>query len=212
MAIRSFLLNSVGEWLDVTLAPRILSECVTRASMGSSMPAAAYQRDLMTLKGFLSGIGMTTIMDAPWSIIFIFVVYMINPVLGFLTVVGLIILVGFGLVNEYATKKPIETATQISRQSQVLADIASRNSEAVESMGMMPNIVKNWMNLNNEAIENSSISSKRANVIQSISRSLRMLVQICCHRSWWLSCATKRTHSWWYDRRIYFGGTCAGTV
>ncbi|MCI5048847.1 MAG: type I secretion system permease/ATPase [Rickettsiales bacterium] len=175
--IRQFVFSGICEWLDAKLAPRLLSMAVVKSSMSVHTNAGQYQRDLNSIKGFIMN-GLGILLDAPWSLLFIIVIYMINPILGFLAVIGSIMLVLFALINEYATKKPLEKAQENSIQSMQIADIASRNAEAVEAMGMMPNVLNNWVEHNNKGLEQSYKGASRANIIQSVSRSLRMIIQI----------------------------------
>ncbi len=174
---RTYVLNGVVEWLDLKLAPKLLKIAVTKSSLGAQSAAGQHQRDLGTIKQFIQN-GLSVLMDAPWSILFIFVIYMINPVLGFLAVIGAVILLGFALINELATKKPFERAQENNIQSTQIAEIAGRNAEAVESMGFMGNVVNNWTHHNDKGLKEQGVGTRRSAIIQSISRSLRMVVQI----------------------------------
>jgi len=177
-AVRSFILNSITEWLDRELAPLLLSDAISKSSLGARVNAAQHQRDLASIKNFISSGGFSTLLDAPWSIIFIFVTYMLSPMLGFICVVGVIILVGFGIINEVATKKIYDKASRESILTQQLADTASRNSEAIQSMGMMENILAQWKKIHLSAMEHQIKGAHRANIVQAMSRFLRLLIQI----------------------------------
>ncbi len=177
MLIRSFILQGIVEWLDNKLAPLLLQIAIVKSSLGALPSAGQYQRDLMMIKNFINS-GVAILLDAPWSIIFIFVIYMINPILGFLAVCGAVILIAFGVINEMATKKPIEQSQENAIQSTHLADVASRNAEAIEAMGMMQNILRNWTKHNDVGLDLQNIASKRSHIIQSISKSIRMIIQI----------------------------------
>ena len=63
LAVRSFVLSSVTVWLDRTLAPVLLSESITRSSLGGqATQAGQFQRDLLTIKGFISGGPLATLL------------------------------------------------------------------------------------------------------------------------------------------------------
>lgn len=175
--VRTHVLSGIAEWLDRELAPVLLSEAVTRASLGVPTPAGQHQRDLQTLKAFITG-GISTLLDAPWSILYILAVYLINPILGVICVIGLVLLLISGIVNEYATKKPFEESAQFAVKSQQQADIASRNAEAVEAMGMMPNVLRSWERYHQQSMGMQRIAGNRATIIQTISRVMRYMVQI----------------------------------
>lgn len=175
--IRSFVLFGISEWLDIKLAPRLLEVSVVQASLGSLPSSGQFQRDLGAIKGFVNN-GLGVLLDIPWSVLFLVVIYMINPVLGFIGVIGVVVLLFFALVNEFATKKPLEQAQHNNIQSMQIADIAGRNAEAVEAMGMMKNVLANWVRHNNIGLDLQAKASNRSNIIQTISRVIRMVLQI----------------------------------
>lgn len=177
-SIRTHVLNRIGEWLENALSPLLLSNAISKASIGQPASASQHHRDLAYIKNFITGIGVATLMDAPWSIIYILVIYMISPVLGFITVVGCVLLFLLAVVTEYATKKPLNQSMRVNIHSLGIAEAASRNAEIVESMGMMNNIVANWKQNNAKNVEFQNIANNRSNIIQSFSRFIRMVLQI----------------------------------
>jgi PrtD family type I secretion system ABC transporter len=176
-ALRTSLLNQVGHWLDYALAPKLLEDAITKSSLGQYVSAAQHQRDLGQIKSFISG-GLGTLMDVPWSMVFLLVIYLISPALGFLTVVGMVVLIAFGVINEYATKKITEQSSEGMLKSNILADTASRNAEAVETMGMMGNIIAHWQRFQKPAGEYAERGAARANMVQSIAKIVRLFLQI----------------------------------
>lgn len=176
--LRSALLHNVTDWLDLEVAPVLLQDAVSKSSLGVYVSAGQHQRELGAIKSFISGGGISTLLDAPWTIIFMIVIFMVSPVFGFITIIGLVLLVGFGLLNEFATKKVYQQATEGQVQSNMLADSASRNAEAVEAMGMMPNVLLRWRKAQANASEHLDLAQGRANIIQSVSKVIRMILQI----------------------------------
>lgn len=177
-ALRTSLLNGVTQWLDNKLAPHLIEQSIIRSSMGVASQAGSYLRDLATIKTFISGGMLTTMLDIPWSMIFIFVIYMVSPVLGFITVGGIVVMLVFALINEYCTRVPVKQSIAHFARSQNFADMACRNAEAIESMGMMGNVVNLWKKTYEAGSEAQMKGAGRANIIQSVTRIVRMLVQI----------------------------------
>jgi PrtD family type I secretion system ABC transporter len=176
-AVRNFVLYSVSEWLDKEVSPELLADAVVKSSLGAYVNASQHQRDLATIRGFITG-SASILMDAPWSLIFIIAIYLINPILGFVTIIGLVILLLCGYLNELITRKQFEEASKEQINSHFLADVAGRNAEAIEAMGMMENVKSAWKEHQDAASLHTLNGNRRANVIQSISRVLRLIVQI----------------------------------
>lgn len=176
--VRSSILAQVGEWIDTQVSSRLLSIGVQQNSVGSPTLASQHLRDLQNIKSFITGNGITSLFDAPWSIIYIIVIYMINPILGLISVFGGIALLGVALLNEVLTKKPQAMANRVQMRTMEIADTCSRNAEAIEAMGMMSNVRIHWGKENARAQELLAKASGRANVLHNASRVLRMLLQV----------------------------------
>ncbi len=176
-AIRGHVLDSVVEWLDATLAPDLLGISVNKSALSIPTNAGQLQRDLQHIKQFITS-GMPVLLDSPWSLMFMGIIIMISPLIGLLAVCGGLILVGIAYVNEKATKKAIEEAQKVSTATQMTADICTRNAEAIESMGMLPNILHGWHDQLKEAMQLQNIASKRGQVLQSASKAFRMILQV----------------------------------
>ena len=177
-AIRATVLNRIGEWLENTLSPKLLADSIAKSAVGQPVSASQHHRDLAYVKNFITGMGISTLFDAPWSVIYILVIYMINPILGFVTVIGCVLLFLFAVITEYSTKKPLNNSSRVNIQSLGIAESASRNAEIIESMGMTGNLINNWEKTNAKNIEFQNIATSRNNIIQSLSRFIRMILQI----------------------------------
>jgi ATP-binding cassette subfamily C protein len=176
---RSFTLIKVGEWLDCQISPMLFSHSVASAAIKRTMSTSQLLRDFQTLKTFLTSAGINTMFDAPWSIIYIGAIFMINKYIGFLTIgVGILVVV-IALINAIATNRTLGESSEYAMQGMHQSEIATRNAEAVEAMGMMKNVARNWHVLNQEALKKQSIASYRNGIISNISRFIRNLMQMC---------------------------------
>ncbi|WP_342269886.1 type I secretion system permease/ATPase [Rickettsia endosymbiont of Orchestes rusci] len=175
---RSFTLIKVGEWLDRTVAPVVFSISISAAATRSNMGSSQLLRDFQTVKTFLTSTGINTLFDAPWSIIYIIVIFLIHPYLGAITVLGAVIIVSTAFFNAAATNKTLGEATEFSIKGMTQADIANRNAEVVEAMGMMKNVTGNWHKFNLAALDKQSVASYRNGVISNFSRFIRNVMQM----------------------------------
>ncbi len=175
---RSFTLIKIGEWLDKTVAPTIFGYTISASATRVNSAASQLLRDFQTIKTFLTSTGINTLFDAPWSIIYIIVIFSIHPYIGILTVVGALIIVSTAFFNAAATNKTLGEATEYSIMGMTQADIANRNSEVVEAMGMIKNVTKDWHRFNLASLEKQSIASYRNGVISNFSRFIRNIMQM----------------------------------
>lgn len=177
-ASRSFLLIRLGDWLEKKLSSDLLQHSIAVASFSKVINGSQNLRDLSTLKGFLTGPALSSLFDAPWAIIFIIVLFMIHPAHGIVSLVGGVILFILAYINEKTTKKILESANEDSIKSMNQVEIATRNAEVIEAMGMGRNVTKNWQVINKDVLYLQSLASSRSAIISGISKFFRMFIQM----------------------------------
>ncbi len=175
---RSFTLIRIGEWLDNNLSPILFSHAVAAAASKQGTSASQLLRDFQTVKTFLTSTGINTLLDAPWSIGYIIAIFAIHPYIGWLTIVGGVIIVSAAFLNAAATNRTLGEATEHSIKSMNQAEVATRNAEVVEAMGMMGNVAANWHQFNKAALAKQSVASYRNGVISNFSRFIRNIMQM----------------------------------
>lgn len=175
---RSFTLIKIGEWLDNNMSPVLFKHAVAASAKKQGSSASQLLRDFQTVKTFVTSTGINTIFDAPWTIAYIAAIFAIHPYIGFLTVIGAIIVIATAMLNAIATNKKLGEATEHSIKSMTQSDVATRNAEVVEAMGMMKNVSTNWSKFNQQALAAQSVASYRNGMISNGSRFVRNLMQM----------------------------------
>lgn len=173
---RSFTLIKVGEWLDNELSPKIFGHSISASATKTDQQASQLLRDFQTLKTFLTSTGINTVFDAPWSIVYVIVLFLIHPYIGFITIIGALLVVGFAFFNAVATNRTLGEATEYNIKGMGQADVANRNAEAVEAMGMIRNVTRNWAKFNTESLKKQSMASYRNGILSNSSRFFRNLI------------------------------------
>lgn len=177
--VRSFVLSRVGEWLDITVAPRLLEASVTRAAAQNLTSGGGQNlRDLANVKNFITGAGINTLFDAPWAAIFLVIIYIIHPVIGLASLFGGIALFVLATMTEISTRKPLNDASKHAIKASNTAESATRNAEVIEAMGMMRHVIAHWQTNNHESVAESSVAANRSNLIMAASKIIRMFLQI----------------------------------
>ena len=176
-AVRASVVARIVEWLERTVAPQLLQVSIVHAAETGVPMAGQHQRDLMTIKNFIAS-SAPILMDVPWSLMFVIVVYMINPLLGFLCVLGLVVLIGSALMNEYATRRVLMRATEKNVEAALNAEMLARQAEAIQAMGMAGAVVGQWERDNVRGLSLQDMAQQRSAIINGFSRSARMMLQI----------------------------------
>ncbi|MCU1717098.1 type I secretion system permease/ATPase [Pseudomonas sp. 5P_3.1_Bac2] len=176
-AIRSFVLVRVSESFDRKLHSRVYDAAYARNLAGGAQEASQALYDLTTIRQFLTGQTLFAFFDAPWFPLYLLVIFLFDPWLGLLSLVGALSLSGLAWYNQYATHEPLSKASAASMRSAHLASSNLRNAEVIEAMGMLSNMRKRWQQLHSEFIEQQSIASERAARINALSKYLRIALQ-----------------------------------
>lgn len=175
--IRSRVLVRVGMGLDTSLTPQVL-EAVVRESAGAGKRNTQSLRDASELRTFLTGNGVFTIFDAPFAPLYVMVIYLLHPVLGMVALVGAVLLFGLALVNDVATRKPIRQAAFFTSQSHQRVDEFVRNADAIESMGMLPEVIERWRGHNGDALHAISRAADTSATTGALAKFIRTMLQI----------------------------------
>lgn len=176
-ALRSFALIRAGEWMEVHLSRTLLTMSLTHAA-ATGVRGTQNLRDLATIKNFLTGHGLLTFFDAPWSVIALAVIFVIHTQLGVITLFGCGLLLLFAWLNEIAMHKPLDEANEASVKNFQQVDIAMRNAEVIEAMGMTGIIAERWQEMNHKVTALQSLASYRSAIVQGVTRFVRLGLQI----------------------------------
>lgn len=172
--VRGQILHNAGLVLETKLGERVFN-AVFEANlrrMGGSNQAL---NDMRTLREFLPSPAVTALMDAPMALLFLVLIFLISPVLGWFSVVIAIIQVYIAYLTERTTQQPLTAANREAIAAQNYASSTLRNAQVIESMGMLGDIHKRWMNkqrrflqLQAEASDHAGGKSAAAKVMQNI--------------------------------------------
>ena len=176
--IRSRLLVRCGVAIDQALSQEVLDRVLKRATLVGVQPNQATLRDVNLLRNFFAGNAIFVLFDMPWTPIFLAVIFVLHPLLGFVATAGAILLICFALINEWGTRKPLQAANLVSGFSGNFVETARRNSHAVSSMGMLEGVTQRWQELNDTVMKLQTQASRHSGLIQSLSSWLRQSMQV----------------------------------
>ena len=142
---RSEIMRTAGRQLDKKLRESVFNtifEANLRRIQGGTSQAIS---DLRTVRDFLATPALMSIMDAPVSLVFLIIVYMINPLLGGIALAAAILQVFLTYLTEKNTQAPLTGANREAIAAQNYASNTLRNAQVIEAMGMLRGIEKLWM-------------------------------------------------------------------
>lgn len=175
--VRSRMLVRVGNKLDTTINARLYSAMFRRSVVSQGQQSAQPLNDLTSLRQFLTGNGLFAFFDAPWVPVYLAVLFLFHPWLGFFATFAGIVLLILAIANEKATKTLLAEANSEHIKAQDLANSNLRNAEVLHAMGMLPGIMGRWADKHHQFLSKQSQASDRAGALTNTSKVLRLLAQ-----------------------------------
>jgi ATP-binding cassette, subfamily C, type I secretion system permease/ATPase len=176
--IRRRILLRIGASLDEAISVRIY-DLIIRRRLTSADHDDGLQplRDTESIRSFLSGQGPVAFYDLPWIPVYIGIIYLMHPALGFAALAGAIVLFSLALMTEALTRQPMADAANFSMQRNSLALAGQRNAEVLTAMGMTGRMGAKWRTANQNFMSTNRRASDVAIDLGSSSRALRLMLQ-----------------------------------
>ena len=142
--MRTRVLVSAGVRLDERLGTQVFNASFeAHLSQAGTSPARSFG-DLIQVRQFLTGNGIFAFLDAPWCPIYMVVLYLMHPWLGLLGLIFGLIQAALAWFGHRHTLAPSEAALAANSEANVFLQSKLRNSEVIESMGMLENLRRRW--------------------------------------------------------------------
>jgi ATP-binding cassette subfamily C exporter for protease/lipase len=175
--IRSFVLVRVGAKFDMQLNKRVYTAAFEQNLKHGGGNAGQSLSDLTNVRQFLTGNALFAFMDAPWFPVYLAVIFFFDAWLGVFALCGTIILVALAYINEKVTREPLAEANMMAIQSTSLATNNLRNAEVIESMGMLPNLIRRWFMLHGRFLKLQADASQKAGTVGAVTKFVQVSLQ-----------------------------------
>ncbi len=175
--VRSFILIRVGAQLDMKLNKRVYTAAFEECLKKGDSNAGQALKDLTNMRQFLTGNALFAFFDAPWFPIYLTVIFLFHPALGFFALFGTTVIIVLAYINEKISHQPLSEANSMAVASTNVASNNLRNAEVIEAMGMLPNIQSRWYKLHSRFLSLQAEASEKAGVVTALSKSFNMALQ-----------------------------------
>ena len=141
---RSLVLQKIGEWLEKKMSPELVLKALALTCINPNTSGSQLLRDLSTIRGFVSGPILIAIFDTPWAILFFILMMIINFKIAIIALIGIVILALLAFLSELTLGKKMKMVNELQTRNYMEIEMAFRNAEIVEAMGMGPAMVRMW--------------------------------------------------------------------
>ncbi|WP_276946490.1 type I secretion system permease/ATPase [Haematobacter massiliensis] len=178
--LRSRLLARAAIRLDLEVGPAAFRAWLrSGGQQAARMPAASPLplTDLGAVRGFLSSPAMGSIFDVPWIPLYLGLLFLIHPWLGWLTLAGAAVVALVAVLARRFTRAPQEISGRIDGEARAFSEQGRRNAELIEAMGMERGVTHRWQQDHAHALAVGQGASNVSEVTSAFSKSFRMLLQ-----------------------------------
>ena len=157
--VRGQILHNAGLALEDKLNVRTFNAVFEGNLRGFAGGVNQALGDLRTLREFLPSPAVIAVMDVPMALFYLFLVFLINPMLGWFSVAGALIQAYLTYLTERSTRAPLMEANRSAIAANNYANSALRNAQVIEAMGMLGGIHKRWMEKQKRLLYMQAIAS-----------------------------------------------------
>ena len=176
---RARVLARAGARFQARLDGRVLSAILTRAgrSAASRSAPATGLSDLEAMQRFASGPGPFAFFDAPWTPVFLLVLFAFHWLLGVLAVVSGVLLLSLALLSQTRTVRLRREAGEASARAAHFVEQVRAGGETVRGLGMRTAAIARTGLLRHTALARTLAASDRGGAFAATSRALRLFLQ-----------------------------------
>ncbi len=176
--VRSRLLVAANVRLESSLREPV-SKAASMGTLITGNPSGAGQamNDLLALRQFVTGNGIFAVMDAPWTLVYIGVMFMFHPMFGIAATISAAVMILLAVITQKSTAEKLLNANQLTAKANMSFQSNLRNTEVIHGMGMAANIRRRDSALYDEASDEQAVASTTAGRLSAISKSFRMISQ-----------------------------------
>ena len=137
-------------------------------------------RDLASIQTTLASPGMGAVFDLPWTplfILFILVLFLFHPWLGWFALAGGATVLLLALLNQARSKGPQAKPAGLAAQADARTEATRRAIETVRGLGMTRAMTRSWHTARDAALETAMTASDTSGALTASTKATRLLLQ-----------------------------------
>ena len=175
-AVRARIAFGIDRWLDENMTGEIQRLQLENAAACKKLPGGL--GDLRHLRQAFSGAPLFAVFDTVWAPLFLLVIFLIHPLLGFIASGGALTLLLLAVMTEVLVRNPQKIANGFTVQTGEMAQLATRNAEAVEALGMTTAVVDRISKSAADARTHLMMATRRSSDMTNVTMVVRLLIQV----------------------------------
>ena len=175
---RSRLLVKAGIKLDELLSPNVLKSMLQDLCRADSKNYTQGLQDINILRNYLGGNSIFAFFDVPWIFIYLWVIYLVHPILGITATGGAVVILILGLLQNLLTKKDMAQAKTLNNQAKQWFMTSLRTARELQTMGMINNSAKKFCKINDREMALLNKTENKSHLLTATGQSFGVLMQV----------------------------------
>lgn len=176
--IRARVLMHAGARADRQFSARLFDVISRYEREAGALPSGnAPVRDLDMVRAFVSGPGPLALLDLPYVVLFLLILFMFHWLLGLTTLAGVAVLVVLMLAGDRRTRAPASELAAATSTRFAMAEDIRRNNEVLHVLGMQTWRRQSWDTVSGHLIATHDRLSGLSGRMQVISKAFRLFLQ-----------------------------------
>jgi ATP-binding cassette, subfamily C, bacterial exporter for protease/lipase len=168
--VRSRLLVRAGARFDEALNAQVFNASFESSLKGASRNPLQCFNDLTTLRQFLTGNGIFALVDSPWVPVYLVVLFLMHPWLGWASIGMAIVMVIVAVVGHRVNAAAMQRLQERQLESAAYLQSKLRNAETVEALGMLGNLRRHWLAIQDRVTAAQGTAAEQAHRLQAITK------------------------------------------
>ncbi|MFN3953971.1 MAG: type I secretion system permease/ATPase [Pararhodobacter sp.] len=139
--------------------------------------ARSAQRDLELVQRLLSAPVFLALFDAPWTPVFIALIFVFHVELGLLALGGTLVLLAVALLNQRLLHRPLRAAGEATQIAERYGAQIGAESETIRALGMQQSAFEQWQHSRGQALSATVAASDRAGLFTVSTKAFRLFLQ-----------------------------------
>lgn len=177
-AMRARILSRIGARFQESIDRRAFSAAIRRLMVApDDGPALAAQQDVEAVQRLWSSPLVAALADLPWTPIFIAAIFVLHPLMGWLSVAGAILILLITLANQWMTRGPLGRANAAAIAANRSSELLKAESETLRALGMTEAAFDRWQQARSRALADGILAADSGGGFAALSRTFRLFLQ-----------------------------------
>ena len=174
-AVRHSWARRAAAQAQARIAPQVFEAAFrSRLAPGAAGGQAAFA-DLATLRSFVISPALLAVLDAPFALVVMLILFVLHPLLGLASVLVAMVLALQGWVTDRGTRVPLQEAGRLAQKAQYFAGQLLAQMPSIQAMGMRAALYAQWSRRNQAFLDAQMQASDSAGQGSAVSRLLQVL-------------------------------------